>query len=101
MKRYIAATALTAALVVASGCGTSPKDSVVPLSVGRPFRETIDLAALGPLTLRRASHVEPDVEGRWFADLTPVSGPLLGPFIRRSEALADLLDRARTAPVEP
>ncbi len=46
MKRFVAATALTAALVVASGCGASPKDSVVPLSVGQPFRETIDLAAI-------------------------------------------------------
>jgi len=51
------------------------------------YDEAIDLAALGSLTIERGSHVEPDEQGRWFADLTPVSGPMLGPFERRSEAL--------------
>jgi hypothetical protein len=31
--------------------------------------------------------VEPDDHGRWLADLTPVQGPCLGPFQRRSDAL--------------
>jgi hypothetical protein len=35
----------------------------------------------------RASLVEPDEEGRWWADLSPVDGPLLGPFRQRSQAL--------------
>lgn len=52
------------------------------------YDETIDLAALGPPVISRASHVEPDQEGRWIADLAPVGGPRLGPFLRRSEALA-------------
>ena len=26
----------------------------------------------------RASHVEPDRQGRWLADLSPVAGPVLG-----------------------
>ena len=52
------------------------------------YGETIDLHALGCSTVSRASHVEPDRHGRWFADLSPVDGPLLGPFRRRSEALA-------------
>ena len=52
------------------------------------YDEAIDLAARGRLAIRRASHVEPDVQGRWFADLSPVAGPVLGPFDRRSEALA-------------
>src|SRR4051794_27415511 len=52
------------------------------------YAETIDLDCLGDVSIRRASHVEPDSFGKWYADLTPVSGPCLGPFDRRSEALA-------------
>ena len=52
------------------------------------YSETIDLAALGQLWIRRASRVEPDGAGRWWADLTPVAGPVLGPFPRRGQALA-------------
>jgi hypothetical protein len=52
------------------------------------YSEAIDLTALGSPTITRASHVEPDRQGRWWADLSPVSGPLLGPYAVRSEALA-------------
>jgi hypothetical protein len=52
------------------------------------YDETIPLASLGPLSIQRGSHVEPDSEGRWLADLAPVHGPLLGPFTERSAALA-------------
>jgi hypothetical protein len=51
------------------------------------YAELIDLASLGVLTIRRASHVEPDEEGRWWADVSSVQGPLLGPFAQRSLAL--------------
>jgi hypothetical protein len=51
------------------------------------YGEEIDLAALGSARITRASHVEPDDRGRWLADLSPVRGPVLGPFERRSEAL--------------
>lgn len=51
------------------------------------YDEAIDLASLGSLAINRASHVEPDAEGRWYADLSPVGGPTLGPFDVRSEAL--------------
>jgi hypothetical protein len=51
------------------------------------YSEAIDLAAFGPLNIRRASQVEPDSDGRWWASLAPVGGPKLGPFDRRSEAL--------------
>ena len=51
------------------------------------YTEALDLAALGSVSIRRASHVEPDEEGRWWADLSPVGGPRLGPFNRRSLAL--------------
>ena len=51
------------------------------------YGEMIDLAVFGPVVIRRASHVEPDAQGRWWADLRPVEGPLLGPFTVRSAAL--------------
>ncbi|QOV88444.1 hypothetical protein [Humisphaera borealis] len=52
------------------------------------YAETIDLNRLGDIAVTRASHVEPDSQGQWWADLSPVSGPALGPFTRRSDALA-------------
>ena len=51
------------------------------------YDESIDLAALGTVAIRRASHVEPDSHGHWTADLSPLEGPILGPFRSRSEAL--------------
>ena len=51
------------------------------------YAEAIELATLGPITISRASHVEPDSDGLWWADLGPVRGPTLGPFDRRSKAL--------------
>jgi hypothetical protein len=51
------------------------------------YDESIELAAIGQLSIRRASGVEPDERGRWFADLAPVAGPRLGPFELRSQAL--------------
>ena len=51
------------------------------------YGEAIDLAVLGPLEIRRGSHVEPTPEGCWTADMSPCSGPVLGPFRTRSEAL--------------
>ena len=52
------------------------------------YADGLDLAALGRPVIARASHVEPDADGRWTADLAPVGGPVLGPFDRRGEALA-------------
>ena len=51
------------------------------------YAEDIDLTALGEVDVARASHVEPDAQGHWGADLSPVLGPKLGPFDRRSQAL--------------
>ena len=60
------------------------------------YGEDIDLGRLGTLTISRASHVEPDDSGRWFASM--IDGPVLGPFVRRSDALqaeADWLNSNR------
>ena len=51
------------------------------------YDETLDLSLLGQVSIARGSHVEPDEEGQWFADLNPVAGPKLGPFPGRSAAL--------------
>jgi len=51
------------------------------------YAEDIDLHCLGRPVITRASHVEPAGDGRWIADLSPVDGPILGPFARRSQAL--------------
>ncbi|MHB1425758.1 MAG: hypothetical protein ACYC3I_21530 [Gemmataceae bacterium] len=51
------------------------------------YGEAIDLLVLGPPHITRASHVEPDEQGRWWADLSPVHGPRLGPFRQRTQAL--------------
>jgi len=42
---------------------------------------------MGRVQITRGSHVEPDEDGRWIADLAVVQGPRLGPFALRSEAL--------------
>lgn len=41
----------------------------------------------GVRRIKRASHVEPTTEGHWTADMSPVGGPVLGPFPYRQEAL--------------
>lgn len=52
------------------------------------YDEALELSSLGSCAVKRASFVEPDQHGFWTADLGPMSGPLLGPFALRSEALA-------------
>jgi hypothetical protein len=52
------------------------------------YDEAIDLAALGQLSISRGSHVEPTSGGSWKADMSPLHGPLLGPFDNRSTAVA-------------
>jgi hypothetical protein len=51
------------------------------------YDEALELRELGKLQITRASHVEPDAEGYWWADMGPVDGPVLGPYCSRSEAL--------------
>ncbi len=62
---------------------------ISPAGTGQAiYSEAIPLDRIGRLAIRRASHVEPDATGLWWADMSPVDGPKLGPFVRRSEALA-------------
>ena len=51
------------------------------------YDEALDLREIGKLQITRASHVEPDRDGFWWADMGPVDGPVLGPFMTRGEAL--------------
>ena len=50
------------------------------------YTELLDLSALGAMNISRASHVEPDDSGQWISQI--IDGPKLGPFAKRSEALA-------------
>ena len=56
-------------------------------SVRMIYSELIVPSALGAITIERGSNVEPDEAGQWFADLAPCSGPRLGPYTLRSQAL--------------
>lgn len=51
------------------------------------YSEEVELRSLGLATIQRGSQVEPDSSGSWQVDLSPVDGPLVGPFLKRSEAL--------------
>lgn len=53
------------------------------------YQEALDLSACGRAQHQRASHVEPTDSGEWLVDLSLVGGPKLGPFGRRSDALAE------------
>ena len=52
------------------------------------YDEALDLRAFGKMQITRASHVEPDADGFWWADMGPTGGPVLGPFGTRGETLA-------------
>ena len=51
------------------------------------YGEELDLREIGKLQITRASHVEADRDGFWWADMGPSGGPVLGPYGSRSEAL--------------
>jgi len=51
------------------------------------YSELIEPHAFGTPTIERGSHVELDQNGCWWADLSPVNGPRLGPYLIRSKAI--------------
>ena len=51
------------------------------------YGEELDQREIGKLQITRASHVEPDADGFWWADMEPSGGPVLGPYGSRTEAL--------------
>lgn len=64
---------------------------IVVTSLGQArmvYDETVDLTSIGQSQITRGSHVEPVESSSWSADMSPVGGPVLGPFSKRSEALA-------------
>jgi hypothetical protein len=54
-----------------------PDGTVVHIQADSITRITM---GLGKVQITRASSVEPDEHGNWFADCAPIGGPRLGPF---------------------
>ena len=52
------------------------------------YSDYIPIRELGDVCIQRASHVEPNSHGEWVANLSPMEGPELGPFSKRTDALA-------------
>ena len=52
------------------------------------YSDGFNWQALGKTLIQRASQVEPDHLGLWYADLSLSDGPKIGPFVRRTDAIA-------------
>ena len=52
------------------------------------YTDGFNWQTLGRPTIQRASQVEPDHLGLWWADLAVSGGPRIGPFARRDAAIA-------------
>ncbi len=57
-------------------------------SVSCLYSDALELDRIGSLAISRGSHVEPTLDGQWTADMSPVCGPVLGPYRSRRDALA-------------
>lgn len=76
-------------VVISSGCAVATGTMLVAASTSVIYYD--ELAAMlktGNAIISRASHVEPDSAGSWTADMSPVNGPVLGPFSTRQGALS-------------
>ncbi len=65
------------------------------------YSELIEPHAFGEPRIQRGSFVEPDQNGFWWADLTPVNGPRLGPYHMRSKAIAAEIEWLKQFWLEP
>lgn len=65
---------------------STPRIAAGRLTIATTDEESIDLTSLGRFAIRRAGHVEPDNQGFWTANLSPLDGPILGAFSTRSKA---------------
>ena len=52
------------------------------------YSDGFNWQALGKTLIQRASQVEPDHLVLWWADLSVSGGPKIGPFARRTDAIA-------------
>ncbi len=52
------------------------------------YSDGFNWQVLGKALIQRASQVEPDHLGLWWADLSVSGGPRIGPFARRDAAIA-------------
>ncbi len=51
------------------------------------YTDKVSLSGIGETTIKRASHVEPNKDNKWTADMRPSGGGVLGPFDTRAAAL--------------
>ena len=51
------------------------------------YGEELTLSELGKLNITRASHVEPNAEGKWTVDMSPMDSEKFGNYDKRTDAL--------------
>ena len=56
------------------------------------YSDGFNWRALGRPIIQRASQVEPDGLGLWYADLSLSGGPRIGPFVHRADAISAEVD---------
>lgn len=51
------------------------------------YTDDFDFETLGKREISKASYIEVDEQSQFWSDLSPVDGPRLGPFYKRSQAI--------------